>query len=298
VNNAVWDVTKSLPAESLMRIEQFEAFVHGLDHPEGVAAGPNGELYAGGEAGQIYRVGLDGTVTEVANTGGFLLGLCLDAESNVYVCDLTGHCLHRVTPSGDGAIYSSGIPGRPMRTPNYPVFDAAGNLYVSDSGSWKGNDGCVFVVRPDGTTELFTDRVSNFPNGMALHPGGQWLYVVESLVPAIVRVAIMVDGTAGAAETVVELPHNVPDGIAFDEAGDLYIGCYTPDVIYRYSITNGLQVLASDWESVTFATPTNIAFCGPDRRTLVVASLSRWHLTKGDMPVTGAKLHYPRLGGR
>ena len=50
-----------------------------------------------------------------------------------------------------------------------------------------------------------------------------------------------------------------------------------------------LDVLAEDWESVTFATPTNIAFAGPERRTLVVASLSRWHLTKGEMPIAGAR---------
>lgn len=293
--NAVWDVTSSLPATSVMQITDFEAFVHGLDHPEGVAAGPKGELYAGGEAGQVYRVEFDGAFTEIGQTGGFHLGLCLDAACNVYVCDLAKHRVHRVTPAGEVSIYSSGSPERPMRTPNYPVFDAAGNLYVSDSGSWKGNDGCIFRVRADGSTDVFTGGVTNFPNGMALHPSGAHLYVVESLAPAIVRVAIKADGSAGTVETVVELPHNIPDGIAFDETGNLYIGCYTPDVIYRFSAEGELAVLASDWESVTFATPTNLAFCGPDRKTLIVASLSRWHLTKGAMQVAGAKLHYPSL---
>jgi gluconolactonase len=103
------------------------------------------------------------------------------------------------------------------------------------------------------------------------------------------------DGSVGAAQTVVELPRNVPDGLAFDVEGNLYIACYTPDVIYRLTPDGDLAVLAEDWESVTFATPTNIAFAGPDRRTLVVASLSRWHLTKGEMPVAGARLQYPRV---
>jgi gluconolactonase len=143
---------------------------------------------------------------------------------------------------------------------------------------------------------VLTDAASNFPNGMALHPSGRWLYVVVSLVPGIVRVPISEGRAIGVPQLVVELPHNVPDGLAFDEAENLYISCYTPDVIYRLDRAGKLAVVASDWESVTFATPTNIAFCGEDRRTLVVASLSRWHLTKGTMPTPGARLHYPSLG--
>jgi gluconolactonase len=69
-------------------------------------------------------------------------------------------------------------------------------------------------------------------------------------------------------------------------------------VIYRLSPQGELLVLAEDWESVTFATPTNIAFAGPERRTLIVASLSRWHLTKGEMPTSGARLRYPTGVGK
>ncbi len=295
---ASWDVTQGLPA-SLMSIADFAPFADGLDHPEGVAAGPNGEIYAGGEAGQVYRVEPDGKWRQIGSTGGFLLGLALDGNGNVYACDLAKHNVARVTPSGAVSIYSSGSPNRPMVTPNYGVFDAAGNFYVSDSGSWKGNDGCVFVVRPGGATEVLSDApaVTNFPNGMALHPSGKWLYVVVSLVPGVVRIPVENGRAAGPAETMVELPHNVPDGLAFDEAGNLYIACYTPDVIYRLTPAGELAVVAADWESVTFATPTNIAFCGVDRRTLVVASLSRWHLTRGTMPVPGARLQYPVIGG-
>jgi gluconolactonase len=130
---------------------------------------------------------------------------------------------------------------------------------------------------------------------MALHPDGSRLFVVLSNVPAVVSLTLGDDGSVGPPQLVVELPRNVPDGLAFDEAGNLYIACYTPDVIYRLSPDSDLAVLAEDWESVIFATPTNIAFAGPDRRTLVVASLSRWHLTKGEMPIAGARLQYPRL---
>jgi len=221
----------------------------------------------------------------------------LDADSNLYACDLAQHNVAKITPSGDVCVYSSGAPDRPMATPNYPVFDAVGNLYVSDSGGWHEHNGCIFRVRPGGATEVLSDEVVDFPNGMALHPDGTHLYVVVSQAqpPGVVRIALNGDGSAGSPERVAGLPYNVPDGVAFDEERNLYIACYTPDVIYRVKPDGQIDVVASDWESVTFATPTNLAVCGQDRRTLVVASLSRWHLTKGHMSIPGARLQYPNL---
>ncbi|MGE3799010.1 MAG: SMP-30/gluconolactonase/LRE family protein, partial [Thermomicrobiales bacterium] len=230
---ASWDITRALPSEPIMRISEFDAFVEGLDHPEGVATGPDGTLYAGGEAGQVYRVTLDGSFEEIGSTGGFNLGLCLDAASNAYVCDNGSHTVKRVAPNGEVTTYTSGAPDRPLKTPNYPVFDTAGNLYVSDSGDWHRNNGCVFRVNSQGETAVFTTAVSAFPNGMALHPSGDALFVVASQTSSVERVEIRSDGTAGNVQRVVELPHNVPDGVAFDEAGNLFICCYSPDVIYR-----------------------------------------------------------------
>jgi gluconolactonase len=281
----------------LIPIEHFAQFADGLDHPEGVTTGPDGTVYAGGEAGQIYRVGLDGRWEQIATTGGFVLGLCLDGDGAIYACDHKLNAVMRIAPDGSVSTYSSGAPERRMSVPNYPVFTADGTLYVSDSDGWKERGGCLFRIRPGGETEVVGAGLEAFPNGMALHPDGSRLYVVLSNLPGVVSLSLDDDGSVGAAETVVELPRTVPDGLAFDVEGNLYIACYTPDVIYRLTPAGELAVLAEDWESVIFATPTNIAFAGPDRRTLVVASLSRWHLTKGEMPVPGARLNYPRVMG-
>lgn len=287
-----WDPTASLP-ETLMPLSAFAPFVEGLDHPEGVACSPDGSLYAGGEAGQIYRVSLEGTFEEIANIGGFALGLCFDGNGAIYACENSTHVVKRIGPDGSVSIYSEGAPNRRLTTPNYPVFDAAGNLYVSDSGDWNAHNGCIFRIRPGGATEVFTDNVVSFPNGMAMHPSGSHLYAVVSQECAVVRVEIQRDGKAGSIETVVELPHNTPDGLAFDEIDNLYVSCYSPDVIYRVDPAGQLRVLAADWERVVLAAPTNLAFCGPDRKRLVVGSLGRWHLSAADMEIPGARLNYP-----
>jgi gluconolactonase len=281
---------------SIMELDSFRPFVEGLDHPEGVAWGPDGYVYAGGEAGQLYRVRLeDGAFQEIANTGGFLLGLCLDAASNVYACDLDRRAVMRITQEGEVSVYSAGAPDRKMMSPNYPVFDRAGNLYVSDSGRWDGSDGCLFRIWPGGEAEVATDQTLPFPNGLALSPDGRYLYVALSNLPGVSRMEIDEDGQLGPLETVVEMPVTVPDGLAFDTGGNLYISCYTPDSIYRLTPEGELALLVEDWRSVVLSSPTNIAFCGPDLLQLVTANLARWHLTRAWMPVAGSLLSYPDL---
>jgi len=281
--------------EPLMPVSDFQSFITGLDHPEGVTWGPDGHIYAGGEAGQVYRITLDGACVEVAHTGGFALGLCLDAEGRVYICDNGRKAVMRAAPVGDVSIYSAGTPDRPMVTPNYPVFDHHGNLYVSDSGGWHEDNGCLFCVRSGGQTTVVSEALKEFPNGMALGPNGKELYVVLSTSSSVVKVTLYDDGRVGPPQHVVELPRTVPDGLAFDLQGNLYIACYAPSVIYRLSPSGELAVFAEDWESTMIATPTNIAFCGPDLATLVVATVSRWHLAKAPMSVPGHPLAYPHL---
>jgi len=83
-------------SEPMMSLNQFGFWVEGLDHPECVVCGPDGTTYAGGEAGQIYRTGPEGKVEQIGSTGGFVLGICLDAARNVYACDLAKHEVFRV----------------------------------------------------------------------------------------------------------------------------------------------------------------------------------------------------------
>lgn len=282
--------------DMLMQVNDFEPFADGLDHPEGVAWGPDGYVYAGGEAGQIYRVHPEtGDVTVIADTGGFILGMAFDAAGNLYACDNGKDCVQKITPDGTVSVYSSGAPDRPMRVPNYPAFDANGNLYVSDSGGHHTYDGCLFRVRPGGETQVISTEINGFPNGLAVHPNGEWLYIAMTNLASVIRVALKADGSIGAPETVVELPRTLPDGLAFDIDGNLYVSCYTPDRIYKVAPDGTAQVLVDDWESTIIATPTNIAFGGDDMQTLFLASLGRWHLTKGRMPVAGVKPFYPDL---
>src|ERR1700680_2310143 len=141
----------------LYAVSEVKTFVTGLDHPEGVAVGRDGTLYAGGEGGQVYRIASDGNKTEViANTGGSCLGITLDQEENIYVCDNARCEVLKITQQGEVSVFARSVGKRKFKCPNFSVFDSQGNLYFSDSGAWKEFNGIVCRVRPDGTVVTFS----------------------------------------------------------------------------------------------------------------------------------------------
>src|SRR5437588_11592177 len=69
-------------------IERFEIFANGLDHPECLAFDREGVLWAGGEAGQIYRVSPEGAPHVIAELGGFCGGIAWSADNReLFVCN-------------------------------------------------------------------------------------------------------------------------------------------------------------------------------------------------------------------
>ena len=259
---------------------------NGLDHPEGVCWCPTrGAVYAGGEAGQLYRFALDGGRVETVATvpGGFLLGMAVDAGGNVYAADANSGYVQRISPDGRIAPY-----GDRIGYPNSPAFDHDGNLWVTDSGAWDAVSGGLARIAPGGATARIAGPF-RFANGLAIDR--DHVYMVESQMPGVVRIPI----AGGPAEAVVELPRTVPDGLAFDTDGGLWIGCYQPNRIYRLAPGGELAVIVDDWTGEYVMTPTNLAFAGTELDVLVVASLCGWAVKAIDPAVAGAPLAYPRV---
>ena len=105
--------------------------------------------WCGGERGQIYRISADGSsMAQVASTGGYCLGMAFDKEDNLYVCDLKHQAVIRVDTKSDTIDkFATDADGRSLRIPNFPVFDDAGRLYVSDSHAFKEPGPGIFRSR-------------------------------------------------------------------------------------------------------------------------------------------------------
>jgi gluconolactonase len=266
----------------------------GLDHPECVTVDSSGRLYCGGEDGQLYLVNPDtGAVEEISKRGGLILGICVNGRGTIYACDATNSEVYARLPDGSTRTVSSGTSSRPMNIPNFPVLDDRGWLYVSDSGSWPEGGGCIFKISPEGQTSIWTTQSSSFTNGLALSPDGSYLYVAESLLPGVTRIPILPDGAAGVAELVCLMPGTVPDGLAFDAEGGLYVACYRPDRVYRIDLDGNLKIVADDFQGTDLAAPTNVVFGGKNRTTLYLASLARWHIAAMSVDIPGSPLNFP-----
>jgi gluconolactonase len=283
-------------------LEELVVIAGGLDHPEGIAAAPDGSVYVGGEAGQLYRLDEEWAVEPLLATGGFTLGLAADAHSRLYACDSKARCVRRIDPrSGSVEVFASGDGRRAMRTPNWGAFDREGNYYVSDSGTWKAGDGCIWLVAAGERPRVWSEACRDFPNGLCVAADGSGLYVLESTPGRLWLMPFAPDGAAAEPRLLCDLAGFVPDGVAECVDGSLVIACYRPDVVLRWHPHDGLEVLAHDPEGTILAAPTNVAFAGAERDVMLVPNIGRWHLTKLVVRgLRGVPLHYPtstQLGG-
>jgi sugar lactone lactonase YvrE len=268
-------------------------FADGLDHPECVAIHPDGSVWAGGEAGQIYKISSDGnSVEEIANTGGFILGIAISPGAEwLAICDLNNHCVWKLeVQSKKLAKFAEGVVGHSFNIPNYIAFDKDSNLYVSESGEFRKISGKILKFAPDGSGTIWHEGPFNFANGLTMDHNQTNIYVVSSWLPGVERVAINSDGSAGERSVYCTLPETVPDGIAFDSEGNLLVSCYTPNTIFKVAPDQTTTVLLDDWEAHTLSNPTNMAFGGPNFDQLFVSNLGRWHILKIDYGKKGLPL--------
>ncbi len=274
-------------------------FCEGLDHPECVVAHPDGSIWAGGEAGQIYRISPDGENLQImADTGGFILGMALSPGSEwMAICDLGKKCVWKYElETNDLSLLTDGAKGHKFNIPNYPVFDRSGNLYISESGAFGEISGRILKYDIEGECTIWHEGPFNFANGLALDVDERNLFVVCSWLPGVRKIKVNDDGTAGKDSVYATIPQTVPDGLAFDELGNLLVSCYAPNSIFSIDQDGHVSLVISDWEAHTLSNPTNIAFGGPSHDQLFCANLGRWHISKIDLGVRGILLpsHFER----
>jgi gluconolactonase len=271
-----------------------------IPHCEGIAVGPSGTIFAADETGRVFRVDLgSGRHEQIAEVGGFAAGLCADGDGLLYVCVYDQGRIARVDPeTGAVETYCDSVEGGPLRAPNWNLFAPDGTMYVSDSCAepatlrhLEERSGRVAAIAAGGGDAVALPTPAlDYPNGMALAPD-RTLYVVETFIrPRIVAIR------EGAVSVYRDLPHTVPDGLALDEQGGLIVSMFQPNLIIRIP-PGGLEpeIVAEDWTGQRILTPTNIGFCGEDRRALGIASLCGWTLSVLDVPWRGQRLNYPRI---
>ncbi|HZP02379.1 MAG TPA: SMP-30/gluconolactonase/LRE family protein [Terriglobia bacterium] len=274
-------------------LDRFEVFADGLDHPEGLAFDGDGNLWAGGELGQIYRIDRKRRIRIVTTLGGFNLGLTFSARQDLYVCNCRLGALVQLDRSGKVLRSWERVGRYRLRTPNFAVFDREGNLYFSDSGEWRADDGFLFVLRPNGEVERLLDGLS-FPNGLSLSADEKTLFVVQSTKDNVLTVPLRSPARIGQPRVHASGLHHVPDGAALDAAGNLYVTCYASHNVYRVAPDGKVALFAADHAGTVLAGPTNLAFGGARFDEMYFANLSRWHICRVKAGIHGQPLAHQR----
>jgi gluconolactonase len=265
--------------------------ISGYDSPEGPAFDRDGNLYfVNWLSSSIIRLTPDGVASEFFNTGGIPAGLAFDRDGSLYVAD-EGDDIHGVLRISEGRaeILVNEYEGQPLNGANDLVFDRDGVLYFSDP--WRSSAenpiGGFYRYFPDGRLERIDSGLA-FPNGVALSADGGAVYLAETYRNRILRYPIAANGAIGEREHFADLPgEHGPDGMAFDEAGNLYVAHYGGGKVAIFG-SSGEMI---DTIPVAGANVTNVAFGGPDRRTLVITDVATASLYQTRVDVPGLRLY-------
>jgi uncharacterized protein (TIGR03437 family) len=199
--------------------------------PVDVAVADNGTVYIADSYNSRVRAVQAGVITTVAGNGAFQFsgdqgpaasatlrgpsGLAVDAQGNLYIADTGNNRIRQVSTSGtvttvagngvaafrgDGGVATAAS----LSAPTGIAVDAAGNLYIADTGNNR-----VRKVNAAGVISTIAG------NGTALFLGGFGRYL---LGPGYTDPSYSGDG--GQATSA---PVSMPSALALDAAGDVFI---------------------------------------------------------------------------
>ncbi|MBV8653863.1 MAG: SMP-30/gluconolactonase/LRE family protein [Alphaproteobacteria bacterium] len=260
----------------------------------------------------------------------FLEGPSFDRGGNLWVVDIAHGRIFRIAPDGkewalmaeydgepnglkitkDGRIviadYKNGImqldPATGTVTPlidrrrlerfkgvNDLFFAGNGDMYFTDQGQTGLQDPTGRVYRwRNGQLDMLIGTVPS-PNGLVTNLAETILYVAVTRDNSVWRLPLMPDGGVSKVGVFVRLSGGTagPDGMALDAAGNLFVahcgmGCvwaFSPlgEPLYRIVSCTGIMT-------------TNVAFGGPENRSLFITESDTGTILRAELPTPGRKM--------
>lgn len=229
----------------------------------------------------------------------------MERVSGVWVAETWQPSLIKFDETGQEILKIDSCGDLPFMWPNDLVYGPDGCIYLTDSGTlvrdlikdgrldpevWSSSmKGRLFRIDPVTLSVECLDDGLLFANGIAFGPDGN-LYVAETVTGLIYRYVFSSHFEPASKEIFVNVidssgPCRVvgPDGITFDQKGNLYaaifgqghIACVSPEgIVSRSIVTRGFC-------------PTNVTFGPEGSRQLYVTEYQRGRIEVFDLTTDG-----------
>ena len=243
-----------------------------IQFPEGPVFTREGTLWCVEQHGESL-IQYTGNGYKRHHVGGRPNGLATGPDGSLWFCDSGQNAIRTYTPSsGESRTIVSERDGLPLQMPNDLTFDQNQQLIFTCPGPDLHPSGYVCALSATGNLVTIAAQL-NYPNGLAFTRTFEQLLIAETGTQQIwigewdslrtqwlnPRVFARTEGGLG------------PDGIAFDEHGNLYVAVYgsasiqvfSPDGQPRYTIT------------LPGNNPTNCAFDPFGRHGLIVTEAEK-----------------------
>ena len=232
-----------------------------IGNPVGLTYDASGNLYIGaGYGATVYRVSTADIITRIAGGGGggfsgdngpavdarmlAPAGIAVDAAGNLYITDTDNNRIRRVSPAGIITTFAgSGVAGfsgdngsaavAQLFQPRDIALDAAGNLYVADTGNFR-----IRKVTPGGTiTTIAGNGASTFAGDGGPATDAQ---IVANAIALDKQGNLFVAGSARVRKV------NLATGIISTAAGNGTLGFSGDGALSTNAAINGIVAMAAD----------------------------------------------------
>jgi len=275
--------------------EWLEARQHGTltSFLEGPSFDTEGNLYCTDiPYGRIFKVSPKGSFELVTEYDGEPNGLKINKEGRIFIADQKRGLLTLDPGDSKPRPYIERLNMERLKGPNDLVFSRNGDLYFTDQAQTGLQDptGRVWRVCADGRVDLLLDNVPS-PNGIVLNLNETILYVAVTRANAVWRVPLnSKNGLINKVGLFIQLSGGGgPDGLALDEQGNLAIAHAGLGAVWLFSPIG--EPLCRINSCTGGRMITNLAYGGPENKTLYMTESSSGSILVADMQAAGKKMY-------
>jgi gluconolactonase len=284
---------------AIVESSEAERLATGFVFTEGPLWHPDGFYYfVDVRKSMFYRLTPGGKPEVLRENTGEGNGTTFDLEGRLIMCEGGNRRVTRTGADGKIEVLCDRFEGKRLNRPNDVVCRSDGSIYFTDPGlrvplaQRELPYAAIYRVDQSGAVSMLADF--EYPNGLAFSPDERTLYVANTRWAQYIHaLEIGADGAMVRRRIFADMSSDetdgVPDGMKVDVQGRVY--CTGP---------GGTWVFAPDGTRLgiirTPEVPANLAFGGPDLRTLFFTARTSVYSLRVKVP--GQPHPWYRLRGR